>query len=497
MTTKAALFHYHGILNRSAISRLLKRLFDVTASALILVLISPLMGLIALVVRRDSPGPVFYRGPRLGRGGKPFKILKFRTMYETSASYSGPCVTAHDDARVTPFGHWLRETKINELPQFWNVLKGEMSLVGPRPEDPSIAVNWPRQARDVILSVRPGITSPATILYGNEEALLHAGNVLEQYMEDMSPDKLRLDQLYVLHRSYWMDLDVLFWTALLVLHIVGTHSLPEPLLFVGPFTRLVRRYMSWFTIDLLVTFCAIGLAGIGWRMFEVLDVGLRNAAGLAVGFAFLFSICGVLLGTNRTSWARASFEDAYGLLPAWLAATVIAIVVNHFLSAFPLGMILVASFLALLGFTYIRYRSRLITGLLNWQMRYRRGIWETRRRVLIVGSGPNAQHAAWLLHNPYNIARFHVAGLVDNDLFIQGMRIYGERVLGVCKAIPDLIKTHQVELVVVADPKLPACEFQVIQDACRAAGTRLATLPDFVDQVNALLETLPLETPSP
>ncbi len=97
-------------------------------------------------------------------GGKGFGILKFRTMYERAESYAGPRVTGKQDRRITPLGQWLRNTKLNELPQLWNVLIGEMSLVGPRPEDPEIVKTWPADARKEILSVRPGITSPASIL---------------------------------------------------------------------------------------------------------------------------------------------------------------------------------------------------------------------------------------------------------------------------------------------------------------------------------------------
>jgi lipopolysaccharide/colanic/teichoic acid biosynthesis glycosyltransferase len=130
----------------------MKRAMDVTVSLTVLILLSPLFALIAAAIRRDSPGPAFYRGERVGRCGKVFKILKFRTMYETPASYSGPKVTAQDDPRVTPLGRWLRSTKLNELPQFWNVLMGEMSLVGPRPEDPTLAQSWPAAVREEILS---------------------------------------------------------------------------------------------------------------------------------------------------------------------------------------------------------------------------------------------------------------------------------------------------------------------------------------------------------
>ena len=101
--------------------------------------------------------------------------------------------------------------------QFWNVSIGEMSLVGPRPEDPSLAKNWPANVAKEVLFVRPGITSPASVLYRNEESVLHAKNVLQKYLKELSPNKLRLDQLYVRYRSFWLDLDVIFWTALLLI----------------------------------------------------------------------------------------------------------------------------------------------------------------------------------------------------------------------------------------------------------------------------------------
>ena len=132
---------------RFSLSGIIKRVFDFTAALIGLILLSPFFVLISIFIKRDSPGPVFYWGPRIGRDGMVFKMLKFRTMYETPKSYSGPRVTAKDDDRITRFGKWLRDTKLNELPQLWNVLIGEMSLVGPRPEDPSISKTWPRQLR--------------------------------------------------------------------------------------------------------------------------------------------------------------------------------------------------------------------------------------------------------------------------------------------------------------------------------------------------------------
>ena len=133
-------------------------------------------------------------------------------MYARPESFRGARITAKDDERITPTGRWLRDTKLNELPQLWNVLVGEMSLVGPRPEDPEFAKTWPADLREEILSVRPGITSPASISYRDEEKRLSSDNLIGDYLNKIAPDKLRLDSLYVRHHTLLTDLDTIFWT---------------------------------------------------------------------------------------------------------------------------------------------------------------------------------------------------------------------------------------------------------------------------------------------
>src|SRR5436305_1549910 len=145
----------------------MKRVFDVAVSLLALVVLSPLLALIALAVKATSSGPVFHRGERIGRGGAPFRILKFRTM---RINASGPGLTRGGDARVTPLGRILRRSKLDELPQLVNILRGEMSIVGPRPEAPEYVRLYTAEQRRV-LTVRPGLTSPASLRYRHEESL--------------------------------------------------------------------------------------------------------------------------------------------------------------------------------------------------------------------------------------------------------------------------------------------------------------------------------------
>ncbi|HEX2698233.1 MAG TPA: sugar transferase, partial [Anaerolineales bacterium] len=219
---------------RISLNAIFKRCLDILASILGLILLSPLFLMIAIMLKRESPGPVFFRGPRLGKNGRVFQILKFRTMYERPESYRGSRLTAKGDPRITPLGHWLRDTKLNELPQLWNVLCNEMSFVGPRPEDPEIAATWPQDARREILSIRPGITSPASVLYHDEESLLPTEDLMASYFKSILPNKLRLDRLYVRNHSFIADLDIILWTLAVLIPRMAKQRIPEGFLFAGP-----------------------------------------------------------------------------------------------------------------------------------------------------------------------------------------------------------------------------------------------------------------------
>jgi lipopolysaccharide/colanic/teichoic acid biosynthesis glycosyltransferase len=193
---------------------MLKRAFDVMVSVLVILLALPLWAAVAVAIKLDSPGPVFYRAQRIGKDGQPFTLYKFRTMV-AGADTRGPGITRRDDPRITRVGRFLRRMKIDEMPQLLNVLKGEMSIVGPRPEDPRYVARYtPEQRR--VLCVRPGMASPAFIKYRHEEEILAAaGDHLEQiYLTEILPDKLRMDLEYIEQQSLLFDLSVLARAAL-------------------------------------------------------------------------------------------------------------------------------------------------------------------------------------------------------------------------------------------------------------------------------------------
>lgn len=189
----------------------MKRIFDVTASGLGLLLLSPLFLIVAIWIRLDSPGPVFYRQTRVGRYNKDFRLLKFRSM-RVGSDKKGLITVGGRDPRVTRSGYWIRKYKLDELPQLINVFKGDMSLVGPRPEVRKYVDLYTTEQLHV-LDVRPGITDMASIRYRNENELLEQAADPEQFYRDtVMQDKLRINLEYVSDHSFFKDIKIILMT---------------------------------------------------------------------------------------------------------------------------------------------------------------------------------------------------------------------------------------------------------------------------------------------
>lgn len=196
---------------------LTKRLFDVIFSISGLLILSPIIIIVALLIKMEDAGPVYYRGLRTGMNDTQFRMFKFRSMV-FNADKIGGFSTANDDRRITRIGKILRKFKLDEIPQLINVLKGEMSFVGPRPEVP-FYVNMFTEEEKNILTVRPGITDWASLWNSDEGALL-AGSLdpEKDYMEKIRPEKIRLQLKYVRERSFWVDMSILFKTAMKLIY---------------------------------------------------------------------------------------------------------------------------------------------------------------------------------------------------------------------------------------------------------------------------------------
>lgn len=191
---------------------MIKRLFDFLFALVGMIILSPVFLVISLSIKLTSQGPIFHRGKRVGLNGKVFTLLKFRTMASNTENM-WPVITVKNDSRITPFGQILRRTKIDELPQLLNVLKGDMSLVGPRPEDPFYVAQYSFEQREV-LKVRPGVTSAASLLYRNEENILIGPDWESKYRSEVLPAKLAIDLAYISRRTLLSDFILIVRTLL-------------------------------------------------------------------------------------------------------------------------------------------------------------------------------------------------------------------------------------------------------------------------------------------
>jgi lipopolysaccharide/colanic/teichoic acid biosynthesis glycosyltransferase len=209
----------------------LKRPLDILVASVGLAALSPLLGAIAVAICLDSSGPPIYRATRTGRGGQPFTMYKFRTM-QTLQDATATRITTYADRRITRVGRMLRSARLDELPQLWNVLKGDMSLVGPRPEDPRYTALYCSADR-IVLAARPGITSLAALLYRDEERLLVGDGWERVYIDQVMPAKLAIDRAYVEQQSLLLDLKILAATALAPLRMERLVDLNGDLLRLG------------------------------------------------------------------------------------------------------------------------------------------------------------------------------------------------------------------------------------------------------------------------
>jgi len=463
---------------------LIKRVFDFTASLFGLICLAPVLLLISIGIRLESRSPIFYKATRVGKGGRHFRMHKFRTMRDGNGLMdNGPRVTAQDDPRITRIGRILRETKLNELPQLFNVLKGDMSLVGPRPEDPEFVAHYSPEERKV-LSVRPGITSLATIAYFDEEKMLNYGTASETYLGKIMPGKLLLDLLYIRHRSFLLDIDILLRTFLALIPMFRRAAPDVEGILFGPTQRLIREHIPWFVLDLVTAYGALAVAGLIWRAAGPLDLGWESGVLAAFVLAFALSVMNRVVGVQRTAWRYASASEMWKIVLSCALSTTLLLIGDLLLPILPAGMLVLAGFFALVGFVAARYRSRLLSGALQRLRRLTTSLSAARVNVLIVGAGEAGQVVVWLLKNSQRGQVFHLVGIVDDDLRKHGMRIHGVNVLGPHRNIPRLVKEHDVALLIFAIHDIEQAEREVILGLCEGSGASVVVIPDILSALN-------------
>lgn len=196
----------------------MERVLDFILSGLAVIVLSPLLVLIACILKASGEGEILYIQPRVGKNGSLFGLLKFATMLKDSPNIGSGEITINNDPRVLPLGRFLRKSKINELPQLWNILVGDMSIVGPRPMVPNTYANYPAEAQETLNTVRPGLTGIGSIIFRDEERLLDGHeDPVGFYNENITPYKSELEIWFVQNNSLWLHIKIIFVTAWVVI----------------------------------------------------------------------------------------------------------------------------------------------------------------------------------------------------------------------------------------------------------------------------------------
>lgn len=441
-----------------------KRAFDLAVAAVALVVCAPLLLALALLVKLDSPGPAFFCGPRVGKDGRLFRLYKLRTMVE-GAEHQGPPLTAEDDPRITRLGRSLRRRRLDELPQLVNVLKGEMSLVGPAPEDPGYVARYTPQQRRVLM-VRPGVTGPARLAFSDEGRLLAAGRGDATYAESILPMKLDLDLAYVENPSFSNDLAMLGRAVSL---FFPRHSVS--------FRRLVaRRRVPWALLDGSVVAVAFGAALLLYRVDAPGAAGATASDHLRLGIApllVLYVAMNYAWGLHRRLWRFATVTEIRPILGSAATSTLAGALINRVAAVWhgelPLTLLLMGGFFAFCGFVALRYRARLLGIPRSWRLPGEK----TRVRALIYGAGELGQVVAWRLLTCREGRAYQPVGFIDDDRAKLGLRVHGIEVLGNRSDLAGLVERERVELIIMAMNNVSGEKLRAIVSAAQQTSAQI------------------------
>lgn len=451
----------------------MRRFIDILISLASLILLSPFFLFIAIAIRLDSRGSVFHRGERMGKDAKIFYAFKFRTMVSDAAQRGGG-LTIRDDPRVTRVGKFLRRTKLDELPQLNNVLMGEMSLVGPRPEDPRYLPYYsPRQKQ--VLSVQPGITSLASIQYRDEEYRLAPKDWERTYISTILPAKLEIELDYLASRTWWRDIGILISTISILVVDKERGS------FLHRAVEWFEKRISWVLIDIPLIVVAYILA-IAIRSINA-SLAYPEVFYLALGGIFIYLASNYFFGIYHRFWRYASGQEVVVLFSSIAAATLLLTLADLAMNerTLPLGVIWLGSILTFIFLAAVRYRRKLSSGA-RQMLENRFGFFSgSDPRVLIVGAGEEGQLAAWQIQNRMPGRPYRVVGYVDDDRKKHGMRIHNVQVFGGRAIIPELCTHLRVELILLAIPSNRITEPRQLLELCRKTSARLQVLPGMFD----------------
>ena len=463
----------------------MKRLFDLVLSASLLVLFSPLLVLVAVAIRLNSKGPVVFRQARSGKDGVPFDIWKFRTMV-ADADRLGPIITTAGDSRVTRVGALLRRTKLDELPQLVNVLRGEMSFVGPRPEVPKyVALYTPAQR--AVLNVRPGITGISQLEMRDEEAQLEGVKDIEAaYIERLMPAKLRLDLEYVRSHSFVGDLSILLRTAFRL------SDVPQERRTAGQ--RTLRKFILRFRKVPIVIVQLMVVALANYAAFLLRFDGRPPAIDLRLfwqALPWLVIIRGLTFIPFRLYeglWRYTSIYDLRMLLGGILTSSVLfALYVRGPLG--PRGYSRSVLFIDFVLLTLILGGMRLLRRISTEA--FLSGT--TSNRLLVYGAGGAGEMIVREIRQKPSFG-FRPIGFIDDDPRKMGMRIHGVRVLGTSEHLPAIIRRHRPSAFLIAVPNAAPERIRSIYEELKPFNLPIKILPKLQDMLEGRAKVRQIRT---
>lgn len=448
---------------------MVKRLIDLVFSLAALALLTPVFFLVAIAIKLDSPGPVMYSQARVGRKGRLFKMHKFRSMV-VDAEQVGPSLTGSADPRVTQLGKWLRRLKLDELPQFINVLTGDMSLVGPRPEIPSIVEQYTSEQRE-ILEIKPGITGPTQLSWIDESDKFPIGvDIIDHYTKQVMQEKLKTDLEYIRTRSVVGDL----WYVMLTPVAIGRRILAtlNPPLTLQKCVRLALDGLMIVAANLLAFMFRFDWA-LPEKEVQHLFYGLPIVCA-----AYLLSF--LALRTHKSIWRFAGIEDLWQIIKAsalggGLHGFALVLLGWH---GYPRSVLVLTAFLTVL----LAGGARLLVRLRAERQATAPPSTNGRRTVVIIGAGETGELIAReILGNP--LLDYSLIGFVDDNPQKHGATIHGRPVLGAIEGLFDFAKTYAIDEAIIAISTANGNVMRRIGSTCARAGLPFKTLPSFTQLV--------------
>lgn len=441
----------------------MKRLFDIVFSLIGLLLLLPLFAAVSVLIKIESRGHVFFTQKRIGRNLKPFNLYKFRTMV-VDAPEKGRPITVKGDPRITKFGRFLRKTKIDELPQLLNVLKGDMSLVGPRPEVRKYVSKYRKDYKE-ILKIRPGITDIASLTYSNEEAVLKDKKDPEEYyIHILLPEKIKLSKEYVKKASLIYDLKLIFLTIFKLVYPRDTIS--KIINIIAPYRRPIVTgiQLSIFIISNYLAFFIRFDGNIPSFEFDLFLRYLPILVFLRIIFLFSFSL-------DRGLWRYASVRDLLNITAAVSLGSLLFFFSVRYLSgetSYPRSIYVIDWFINIFLLGGIRLLRRL-----HERANGKQG---DTKQVIVIGAGDAAEMLLRDIEHSLSYP-YEVTGLIDDDPRKKGLKIRNVPILGTRKDLKKIVEKNEPEEFLIAIPSASPSKIQSIIKDLRQFGLPIKTLP--------------------